>query len=51
MPTVRTTKRPWEEIEVDDAEYLDLLRDGLIVQEETPKAPASAPLKKAEGAK
>jgi hypothetical protein len=30
---VRTTKRPWEEIEVDDAGYLDLKRQGLLVEE------------------
>jgi hypothetical protein len=30
---VRITKRPWEEIEVDDAAYLDLKRQGLLVEE------------------
>lgn len=36
--TVRTTLRPWEEIEIGDAEYLDLLRQGLIAA-----APSTAP--------
>ncbi|MEU1443116.1 hypothetical protein [Streptomyces mirabilis] len=40
--TIRTTKRPWEEIEVDDAEYLDLLRDGLIATDHTEQAEAPA---------
>lgn len=31
--TVRTTMRPDEEIEVGDAEYLDLKRQGLLVEE------------------
>jgi hypothetical protein len=30
---VRTTRRPWEEIEVDDAQYLDLKRQGLLAEE------------------
>jgi hypothetical protein len=30
MPTVRTTMQPDREIEVDDAEYLDLQRQGLL---------------------
>lgn len=46
MPTVRTTMRPDEEIEVSDTEYVDLKRDGLLV--ETPEPPtAPAPAKKA----
>jgi hypothetical protein len=32
MPTVRTTMQPDREIDVDDAEYLDLKRQGLLVQ-------------------
>lgn len=40
--TVRTTMRPWEEIEVSDADYLDMSRQGLI---HTPPAPAAAPKK------
>ncbi|WP_020135047.1 hypothetical protein [Streptomyces sp. 351MFTsu5.1] len=43
--TVRTTMRPDQEIEVDDAEYLDLQRQGLLVQEtaeeEVPPATAA----------
>lgn len=31
MPTVRTTMQPDQEIEVGDAEYLDLSRQGLIL--------------------
>ena len=33
MPTVRTTMRPDLEIEVDDAGYLDLQRQGLLVED------------------
>lgn len=33
MPTVRTTMQPDKPIEVDDAEYLDLQRQGLLVEE------------------
>jgi hypothetical protein len=39
MPTVRTTMQPHQEIEVGDAEYLDLKRQSLLVEE----APASVP--------
>lgn len=46
MPTVRTTMRPDQTIDVDDAEYLDLQRQGLLVeetaQEEVPPATAAA---------
>jgi hypothetical protein len=42
---VRTTMRPDQEIEVDDAEYLDLKRQGLLVEEtaeeEVPPATAA----------
>lgn len=54
MRTVRTTKCPWQEIEVDDAEYLDLQRQGLLVDDtpapETPAAPATPATKKISGA-
>jgi hypothetical protein len=53
MPTVRTTMQPDREIEVDAAEYLDLKRQGLLVEEDadqdvppataTPAAPEPAP--------
>ncbi|MER5715716.1 hypothetical protein [Streptomyces sp. NPDC002132] len=53
MRTVRTTMRPDQEIEVEDAEYLDLQRQGLLVEEDThedvppataaPAAPEPAP--------
>jgi hypothetical protein len=41
MPKVRTTMQPDVEIEVGDAEYLDLKRQGLLVEEPAP-APATA---------
>lgn len=41
MPTVRTTMQPDREFEVGHAEYLDLKRQGLLI-EDTP-APAPAP--------
>lgn len=30
---VRTTMQPWREIEVSDAEYLDLSRQGLLIED------------------
>lgn len=36
---IRTTMRPDKEIEVPDADYLDLKRQGLLV-EDTPTPPA-----------
>ena len=53
---VRTTKCPWQEIEVDDAEYTDLKRQGLLVEEtadeDVPPATAAPanPAKKTTGA-
>ncbi len=46
--TVRITKRPWEEVEVGDADYLDLQRQGLLVEDEptTTPEPASPPAAK-----
>lgn len=45
MPTVRTTMQPDREIDVDDAEYLDLQRQGLLVEdtahEDVPPATAA----------
>ncbi|WP_393075278.1 hypothetical protein [Streptomyces sp. LN704] len=44
--TVRTTMRPDQEIEVNDADYLDLHRQGLLVPEtatETLPPPTAAP--------
>lgn len=41
MPTVRTTMRPDQPIEVGDVEYADLKAQGLLVEDEP--APASAP--------
>jgi hypothetical protein len=40
MRTVRTTMQPDREIEVGDADYLDLKRQGLLIEEEaTPSVP------------
>lgn len=44
MPTVRTTMRPDVEVEVGDADYLDLKRQGLLV--ETTNEPALPPAAK-----
>lgn len=47
MPTVRTTFQPGKPIEVGDVEYLDLKRQGLIVEDEAapalPAEPVAAP--------
>lgn len=40
--TVRTTMRPDQEIEVGDAEYTDLQRQGLLLEDPAPP-PASPP--------
>lgn len=45
MPTVRTTMQPHLELEVGDAEYLDLKRQGLLVEDAPAAAPAAAPAK------
>lgn len=46
MPTVRTTIQPHVALEVGDAEYVDLKRQGLLIEEEAPTAaPAAAPAK------
>lgn len=56
MRTVRTTMQPNREIDVDDAEYLDLQRQGLLVEENAAESvpPATAapanPAKKTSGA-
>lgn len=42
---VRTTLRPWLEMEVSDKEYLDLQRQGLLVDDPEPAAPTAAPKK------
>lgn len=51
---IRTTLRPDEEIEVGDAEYLDLQRDGLLIADPVPAAdtppPAAPAAKKAAAA-
>ncbi|MEV0220895.1 hypothetical protein [Streptomyces sp. NPDC050704] len=45
MPTVRTTMQPHVELEVGDAEYTDLKRQGLLVEDAPAAAPAAAPAK------
>ena len=48
MPKIRTTMQPWQEVEVSDAEYLDLFRQGLLV--DPPKTdPADQPSVKKTG--
>jgi hypothetical protein len=42
---IRTTMRPWLEVEVSDKEYLDLQRQNLIHHEPQSTAPAAAPKK------
>lgn len=44
MPTIRTSMQPWRDVEVSDAEHLDLQRQGLIHSDES-TAPAAAPKK------
>lgn len=43
MPIVRTTMRPDQPIKVDDAEYLDLKRQGLLIEETQAQPEAAAP--------
>ncbi|MGY0062845.1 hypothetical protein ACWY4P_40970 [Streptomyces sp. LZ34] len=45
MPTVRTTMQPHLNIEVSDAELLDLERQGLLVDSPPAPTPAAAPAK------
>jgi hypothetical protein len=48
MPhTVRTTMRPDQEIEVGDAEYTDLHRQGLLLEDPTPPPVTPQAAKKA----
>jgi hypothetical protein len=54
MPTVRTTMRPDLTVEVDDIEYLDLKRQGLLVEDEPENVPPATaapanPAKKTPG--
>ncbi|MCX4704359.1 hypothetical protein [Streptomyces sp. NBC_01373] len=51
MPTVRTTIQPHVDLEVGDAEYLDLKRQGLLVEDQPAAAPAAAPAKTTAAAK
>jgi hypothetical protein len=39
MPIVRTTMQPDREFEVDDAEYLDLQRQCLLVEDQSESVP------------
>jgi len=46
MPKIRTTMRPDLVLDVDDAEYIDLQRQGLLVEEtaeEDVQPPTAAP--------
>lgn len=46
MPTVRTTIQPHVELDVSETEYVDLQRQGLLVETPTPAStPAAAPAK------
>lgn len=52
MPTVRTTIQPHVDLEVSDTEYVDLKRQGLLIEETEPAAaPAAAPAKTPAAAK
>ena len=51
MPTVRTTIQPHVELEVSDAEYTDLKRQGLLIEEQPAATPAAAPAKNPATAK
>jgi hypothetical protein len=51
MPTVRTTMQPHVELEVSDAEYTDLKRQGVLVGDEPAATPAAAPAKTPAAAK
>jgi len=39
---IRTTMQPWLELEVSEAEYLDLQRQGLLLQGHTERAVRAA---------
>ena len=45
MPTVRTTIQPHVDLDVSDAEYTDLKRQGLLIEDRASAAPAAAPAK------
>ncbi|MFD9464378.1 hypothetical protein [Streptomyces sp. NPDC060027] len=51
MPKVRTTMQPHVELEVSDTEYLDLKRQGVLIDEEPAATPAAAPAKTPAAAK
>lgn len=42
MPTVRTTSQPGVDIEVSDAEYVDLKRWGVLIDDAVPAADSAA---------
>ena len=50
MPIIRTTMQPDVDLEVSDAELLDLTRQGLVA-ETRPTPPAAAPAKTTTAAK
>jgi hypothetical protein len=43
---IRTTMQPHLRVEVGDAEYLDLQRQGLLIEDPAPMTPALAPAAK-----
>jgi len=48
MPTIRTTMRPDLEVEVSDADYTDLKRQGLLLEDtDQPPVATAATTKKA----
>jgi hypothetical protein len=51
MPTVRTTMQPHVELDVSDAEYTDLDRQGLLLKGTAAPVPAAAPAKTPTAAK
>lgn len=52
MPTVRTSIQPHIDLEVGVAEYVDLKRQGLLIEDPAPAAvPAAAPAKTSTAAK
>jgi hypothetical protein len=51
LPTVRTTIQPHIELDVSDAEYTDLKRQGILLDEPAAPAPAAAPAKTPAAAK
>ena len=51
MPTIRTTMQPDVDVDVNEAELLDLRRQGLLIAAPSPSTPAAAPVKTTTPAK